>query len=166
MKEIQSVAGLLFSPDRTEVLLVERRDVPVWVLPGGGVEKGEDPQYSIVREFLEETGLKVEVDRLIGCYHPINRLTKTTHLYECRRIEGELSLSEETRNIAFFPLQGLPKLLPPPYRDWIEDGFLYHPPIEKKLDSITYLSLVKYFLSHPLLTSRFLLARLGIPMNR
>jgi 8-oxo-dGTP diphosphatase len=36
-----------------------------YVFPGGGVEKGETPEEAVVREMMEETCLKVEVDRLL-----------------------------------------------------------------------------------------------------
>jgi 8-oxo-dGTP diphosphatase len=35
-----------------------------WTLPGGGVEQGEHPDDAVVREFAEETGLRVRIDRL------------------------------------------------------------------------------------------------------
>jgi 8-oxo-dGTP diphosphatase len=35
-----------------------------WTLPGGGVEQGEHPDRAVVREFAEETGLSVRIDRL------------------------------------------------------------------------------------------------------
>jgi 8-oxo-dGTP diphosphatase len=38
----------------------EQHDGPeYWTLPGGGIDPGEDPQDAIVREVLEEVGLKV-----------------------------------------------------------------------------------------------------------
>ena len=37
-----------------------------WTLPGGGIDFGEDPQDAVVREFVEETGLKVKVERLVA----------------------------------------------------------------------------------------------------
>jgi len=36
-----------------------------WTLPGGGIDFGEDPQEAVVREFYEETGLTVQVKRLV-----------------------------------------------------------------------------------------------------
>jgi len=35
-----------------------------WFLPGGGIEHGEHPQDAVVREFEEETGLRVAVERI------------------------------------------------------------------------------------------------------
>ena len=35
-----------------------------WGLPGGGVSHGEDPFHALVREFREETGLMIVVDRV------------------------------------------------------------------------------------------------------
>ncbi|WP_406008916.1 NUDIX hydrolase [Streptomyces sp. NBC_00637] len=37
-----------------------------WVLPGGGMEHGEDPLDTVVRELDEETGYRVEVTGLLG----------------------------------------------------------------------------------------------------
>ena len=54
----QSVYGIVFNAERTEVLLVKRRDIPVWVLPGGGLDPDESEAEGAVREVLEETGLE------------------------------------------------------------------------------------------------------------
>ena len=161
----ESVAGIVFTPDRSQVLLIQRRDVPVWVLPGGGIEKGESPETSITREILEETGLTVKVKRLVGIYTPINRLARLTYLYECTSLSGELSISSETKNLSFFSRDDLPKLIPPPYLEWIEDGYQMGEPLNKALRSVTYRALLKNLLLHPILVLRFLLARLGWPMN-
>lgn len=161
---VDSVAGILFNLDRSAVLLIQRRDVPVWVLPGGGIELGELAQQAIQREILEETGLTVKADRLVGIYTPINRLARKTKLYECTLLAGTPILSEETKGIAFFPLSQLPPL-PPPYLEWIQDAKNIGPTLIKSLTSVTYKALIQNFLRHPILVLRFLVARLGFPIN-
>ncbi len=164
MNRPQSVAGLIFNPNRDAVLLIKRRDVPVWVLPGGGIDPGESPESAVVREILEETGFTVKIDRLVGDYLPINRLSKRTFLYECSVLSGEASLGSETRGIRFFPLSQLPEL-PPPYFDWIEEGKSMGAPVQKYLSSINYFTLMKYFVLHPILVARFILSRCGLQIN-
>ncbi len=56
--------AVVFDSDR--VLLTYRTDVPVWILPGGGVEPCESLEQAVVRETREETGLEVEVAKLLG----------------------------------------------------------------------------------------------------
>ncbi len=55
----------------SEVLLIQRSDLPVWALPGGGVDNGESVAQAATREALEETGLEVALTRLVGiCSRP------------------------------------------------------------------------------------------------
>ncbi len=51
-----------------QVLLTQREDFEVWCLPGGGVDDGESLARAAVREVYEETGLQVELTRLVGVY--------------------------------------------------------------------------------------------------
>ncbi|MGA5136698.1 NUDIX hydrolase [Streptomyces azureus] len=39
---------------------------PEWVMPGGGMEHGEDPYDTVRREVEEETGYHIEVTGLLG----------------------------------------------------------------------------------------------------
>ena len=94
-----SVAAIVIDDNR--FLAIKRRDVPIWVLPGGGVDPGEMPETAIVREVMEETGLEVAIIRKIAEYSPINKLATLTHLYECSIINGKPSIGAETRAIGF-----------------------------------------------------------------
>jgi len=49
----------------------------VWSLPGGGVEQGENPDDTVVREFSEETGLAVRVQGVHSVTADVNRLPYT-----------------------------------------------------------------------------------------
>ena len=164
MHNPQSVVGVLFSEDRSRVLLIQRRDVPVWVLPGGGIEPGEPSESAIIREMLEETGFEVKVVRLVGKYTPVNRLAKRTLLYEVARVGGSATLGDETRGIRFVSAESLPPLTPP-YDMWIRHAVAQGPLVEECLTQVNYRVLLRFALRHPVLVLRFLLARLGCPIN-
>jgi 8-oxo-dGTP diphosphatase len=89
-------------------LLLARSPVPggapEWVLPGGGMEHGEDPYDTVRREVEEETGYRIEVTGLLGVNSsrrtlPGGRLSRPVDhhgvrlVYEGRITGGELSPS-------------------------------------------------------------------------
>jgi mutator protein MutT len=62
--------------DGSQVLLIRRGQEPqkgAWSLPGGAVELGETLEEAVCREVLEETGLEVEVVRLVELLDRISR---------------------------------------------------------------------------------------------
>lgn len=161
-----AVACILFSDDRRSVLLIQRRDIPVWVLPGGGIDPSETPEAAVLREMREETGLDTRISRKIALYSPKNRLSAPTHFFEVTKISGSCQRGSETQDLKFFPLDALPRRLAPPYAYWIADALQNSPElIQKPVEGTSYWVLVKLLLLHPLLVGRFLLTKLGLHWN-
>ncbi len=160
-----AVAIFLRSDCKKKVLLIKRRDVPVYALPGGGIDSNETAEKAAIREMMEETGLHVKVVRIIGYYYPISILTYPTILFECEKIGGHESISNETQEVEYFLIDKLPNPLPPPYAQWIQDAVKNTAPCFKPIEGVTIIQLFKFLFSHPILVIRFLLARLKIPIN-
>jgi 8-oxo-dGTP diphosphatase len=118
------VNALIFDEER--ILLAHRRDIDWWNLPGGGMELGETVEEAACREVLEETGLEVVVDSLVGVYSkPQKREIVLT--FRCHAIGGELTATEESRACAYFAPDALPLNTLPKHRQRVEDAMLDEP---------------------------------------
>ncbi len=142
---------------KKQVLLILRDDIPVWTLPGGGIEKGETPENAAIRECFEETGLKTVIKRKVGLYTPSSFLTSDLHLFLLEEIGGELCPSIESPKVEFFPLDSLPKHFPKVHKKFLEDCQKNYPFIlKKKIEGCSLLELFLQLLLHPVFVLRFL----------
>ena len=96
-----------------KILLIKRRDFPLWDLPGGRVESDESPEHAAVREAWEESGFEIEIERFTGTYHN-TELDDFQFIYQGKIVGGSsLESGDETAAIDFFPVDKLPLLMVP-----------------------------------------------------
>lgn len=100
----------------SKILLIKRNINPFknrWALPGGHVEYGEKVEDAAVREVLEETGLKVEIEKLFGVYSEPGRDPRghtVTIVYLMNVVGGKLKSGDDASDARFFELEKLPQL--------------------------------------------------------
>lgn len=116
-----------------DVLLVKRRDNGLWGLPSGHVERGETVAEAVKREVREETGLDVEVERLIGVYsdpasqvfhYPSGEVVQFVTLsFLCRVVGGTLCADGvESSEVKFFKPSELPHDILTMHPLWLKDA--------------------------------------------
>jgi ADP-ribose pyrophosphatase len=152
--------GFVLSKDRKKLLLIKRSDLPIWVLPGGGIEEGEEPREAGIREVFEETGLKVDLQRLASVYEPKNSLSSKTYIFEGFS-DGEPKSSDEAKEAVFFPIGELPKDLFLLHEIWI--GRILKEPdktIEGLITEITFGRVFNFFIRRPGVLVRYVWNRM------
>lgn len=102
------------------LLLARRTDNGRWSLPAGVVDPGEQPADAVVREVFEETGVRVEIERLGGvATHPVvypnGDACEYLHIwFVCRATGGEARVNDdESTEVCWYALDSLP-----PLDDW------------------------------------------------
>ncbi len=111
------------------VLLQRRADKNKWGFPGGAMELGESARETAIREIKEETGLDVEVSKLIGIYtdyydeYPNGDRAQTIAIFlEFSVIGGQIIESnEETLELRYFALTDFPELVNQQHADAFKD---------------------------------------------
>lgn len=103
----------IIEDDNHRVLLVKRKDIPLWDLPGGKKDMDESMEECVIREVQEETGLKVEIDYLVGCFQR-PRAQDIQYVYACRQVGGGLiQEGKETKKVKYANPSILPVMMIP-----------------------------------------------------
>lgn len=155
----------VFDKSRKKILLIKRRDIPVWVIPGGGIEKGETPRQAAIREAKEESGFDVKIIRQIAEYTH-HRSGKINSLFEAVVVGGKARLSNESKEVAFFNPNNLPELRHPLLSEWLDDlNSNSKPIIKREIQGVAIKQALRQIHKHPLAVIRFILTRFGIRIN-
>ena len=104
--------------DDGQVLLVRRSDNGAWTPVTGIVDPGEEPAAAAAREALEETGVRVLVDRLASTavhdeivHENGDRAAYLDLTFACTWLEGDAHVADdESSEVRWWPLDALPPM--------------------------------------------------------
>lgn len=120
---IQTGAAIIIRNESGQILLQERTDRNMWGLPGGCQDLGEDLRTTAIREAYEETGIKLDpnkiklIDTLSGetrknSYPNGDIVYNNTSLYLADvsiNVASNLKGDSETKKLKFFNPEAVPK---------------------------------------------------------
>ena len=126
-----------------KILLQKRADKGTWGLPGGAVELGESALEALVREFYEETGVEVRVEKLLNVYtkysdsYPNGDEAQVLTILYLVSSETSISInfftSDETLELGFFDYRDIKNIaiVNQQHQDMINDFFENKFPIDR-----------------------------------
>lgn len=124
---ILNFAGGILTNSKNEILLQKRSDFNAWGLPGGALEFGESAPKACVREFLEETGLKVRTKSLLGVstnfiqHYPNQDVAQAVTVELVEKMSKEIS--SETLDLKYFSKDKLSKIFNKQHQIFIDHYF-------------------------------------------
>lgn len=90
-----TISAVLISKNGKYLLAQENKPGDVgWTIPAGKARTGESLEKAAIREAREETGLKVEVNRLLKTFN-FDRKTVEVKVYKAKIIGGSLKLNKK-----------------------------------------------------------------------
>jgi ADP-ribose pyrophosphatase YjhB (NUDIX family) len=104
-------ASVVVVDDQGRILLHRRTDNDMWALPGGAMDIGETIADCARREVLEETGLTVDVQSIVGLYTDPGHVfayddgevrQEFSICFHARVSGGTIQASEESHEVRFF----------------------------------------------------------------
>jgi ADP-ribose pyrophosphatase YjhB (NUDIX family) len=125
------VATVILKGNKILLMKHRRRGLFHWALPGGAVQEGETLADCARRELLEETGLEVQLGKLLYLADVISpdRRKHTVNLIFLAEVTGgefgvtpRKTLGEHLDEPHWFPLDDMPAFYPPVARPICDDA--------------------------------------------
>lgn len=124
-KHSVSVAGIVVRGDH-RILVIRRDDNGHWEAPGGVLELDESFEDGVRREVLEETGLKVTVQRLTGVYKNLKQGIVAL-VYRCSPAAGDTHPTAEAREVRWMAKEEVQSEMSPAFAVRVLDAFDEYP---------------------------------------
>lgn len=105
-----AVAAIIFNEQGRILLFKHTYRKFEWGIPAGGLEHYEQPADAIVREFFEETGMQIEVQRLLMA-ESAKEDRHVSLIYLCKIVSGTFKASHEISEMKYFDVNDLPHML-------------------------------------------------------
>jgi ADP-ribose pyrophosphatase len=107
--------------DKNQVLIINQYRYPIkdfqLGIPGGAMEADENPEITLKREVKEETGLDVEIIKLLGKFYSLSSCsTEQDYIYLCKatnelKVELGNEADEVVKDIQFIDFEEVIKMI-------------------------------------------------------
>lgn len=112
-----SIEAWIYNPIAKEILLlkVKTEQLSFWQPITGGIENGESSEIACIREIFEETGLEIELTKLLKIgYHTVvvdEDLTILKTLFLVKTKQKDIHISDEHIDFMWTEVKNVPDIL-------------------------------------------------------
>ena len=112
-----SIEAWIYNPIAKEILLlkVKTEQLSFWQPITGGIEKGESSEIACIREIFEETGLEIELTKLLQVGHHTvvidEDLTILKTLFLVKTKQKDIHISDEHIDFMWTEVKNVPDIL-------------------------------------------------------
>lgn len=109
-----SVRAIILN-SKSELLLVKEASTRTWSLPGGWCDLFETPSEAIIKEVIQEAGIRMKVSKLLGItdrtkYKSNKNWSEYALMFQGEILEDTKSFGHEVLEVGFFDVNNLPEL--------------------------------------------------------
>lgn len=117
-KVIVRCAGIVRKDDKLLLVKSKYEGSIYWIFPGGGLEPGESMEECVKREVKEETGININVKKMIFINENVSKENPMIHFtYLCEPLDDNLTIGSDpdheervVRDVSYIPFEEIKKL--------------------------------------------------------
>ncbi len=94
LNPIPVVMGLIHKGNKL-VVVKNNHNLKHWQLVSGFIDPDESAEEAMIREAMEETGLKVKIDQIIGTFPSQKHIIKLVIVFKLKYLSGKLTAQDD-----------------------------------------------------------------------